>query len=281
MLWRAIRNIAHGQVFDENFLMALATVGAFGTGEYPEAVFVMLFYQVGELFQSYAVGKSRQSIAALMDIRPDYANVEAEDGQLPQVDPEEVAVGDVIVVKPGERVPLDGVVLEGTSAAGHRRPHRRIRAPGRGARATTSSAAASTRRGLLRVRVTRPFGESTVSKILDLVENASEQKGQGENFITRFARYYTPCVVIAARAVCAAVLALALLPDALPASSRAPSGGLAPPGAHLPGDLLPLRPGDLRAAELFRRHRRRLPVRHPGQGRQLSGGPGPDGDRGL
>lgn len=145
VVWRAIRNIANGQVFDENFLMALATVGAFGTGEYSEAVFVMLFYQVGELFQDYAVGKSRQSIAALMDIRPDTANLEAEDGSIQEVDPEDVAVGDVIVVKPGERVPLDGQVLEGTSAldtaalTGESVPRDVVPA-------TSSSAAASTRR---------------------------------------------------------------------------------------------------------------------------------------
>ncbi len=156
VLWRAIRNIANGQVFDENFLMALATVGAFGTGEYSEAVFVMLFYQVGELFQDYAVGKSRQSIAALMDIRPDTANLEAEDGSIQEVDPEDVAVGDVIVVKPGERVPLDGQVLEGTSAldtaalTGESVPRDVV------ARGRASSAAASTRRAFSGYRSPRP-----------------------------------------------------------------------------------------------------------------------------
>ncbi len=208
VLWKALRNIAHGQVFDENFLMALATMGAFctgffGEGEYPEAVFVMLFYQVGELFQSYAVGKSRKSISALMDIRPDYANVE-QDGQLVQVDPEEVAVGDVITIKAGEKVPLDGVVLDGTSMVntsaltGESVP-RQVQ-PG-----DDVISGCVNQNGLLRVRVTKAFGESTVSKILDLVENASSKKARAENFITRFARYYTPAVVLCA-------VALAVIP---------------------------------------------------------------------
>ena len=196
VLWRAVRNIAHGQVFDENFLMALATIGALATGEYPEAVFVMLFYQVGELFQSYAVDQSRKSITALMDIRPDYANMEV-DGQLQQVDPEDVAVGDTIVIKPGERIPLDGVVLEGTTTVdtaaltGESLP----REAGPGDDVISGCVNLS---GLLRVQVTRPFEESTVSKILDLVENASGRKAKAEHFITKFARYYTPIVVLAA-----------------------------------------------------------------------------------
>ena len=208
VLWKAARNIAHGQVFDENFLMALATVGAFctgffGEGQYPEAVFVMLFYQVGELFQGYAVGKSRKSIASLMDIRPDYANVE-RDGQLTQVDPEEVAVGDTITVKAGERIPLDGVVLEGqsmvnTSALTGESVPRQVQ-PG-----DDVISGCVNQSGLLRVRVTKPFGESTVQKILDLVENSSSKKAKAENFITKFARYYTPIVVFCA-------LALALVP---------------------------------------------------------------------
>lgn len=203
VLWRAARNIAHGQVFDENFLMAIATVGAFFTGEYPEAVAVMLFYQVGELFQSYAVGRSRKSIASLMDIRPDYANIERE-GKLTQVDPGEVAVGDVIVIKAGEKVPLDGVVLEGSSSmdtaalTGESLP-REIE-PG-----DDVISGCINQSGLLRVRVTKVFGESTVAKILNLVENSSSKKAKAENFITKFARYYTPCVVIGA-------LLLAVLP---------------------------------------------------------------------
>ena len=203
VLWRAVRNIAHGQVFDENFLMSLATVGALATGEYPEAVFVMLFYQVGELFQSYAVDQSRKSITSLMDIRPDYANIEV-DGQLRQVDPEDVAVGDTIVIKAGERIPLDGVVLEGTSnvdtaaLTGESLP--REAQPGDDAISGCVNLS-----GLLRVRVTKAFEESTVAKILDLVENSSSKKAKAENFITKFARYYTPAVVLAA-------VALALLP---------------------------------------------------------------------
>lgn len=206
VLWKAIRNIAHGQVFDENFLMAIATVGAFALGEYPESVAVMLFYQVGELFQSYAVGRSRQSIAALMDIRPDYANIE-QDGKLVQVDPEDVAVGDTIVIKAGEKIPLDGVVLEGSSAVdtaaltGESLP--RDVDPG-----DDVVSGCINQSGLLKVRVTKVFGESTVAKILDLVENSSSKKARAENFITRFARYYTPVVVIGA-------VLLAVLPPLL------------------------------------------------------------------
>ena len=207
VLWRAVRNIAHGQVFDENFLMALATVGALAIGEYPEAVFVMLFYQVGELFQSYAVDQSRKSITALMDIRPDYANMEGPDGQLEQVDPEDVAVGDTIVIKAGERIPLDGVVLEGSSTVdtaaltGESLP-RRVES---GDDVISGCVNLS---GLLKVRVTKAFEESTVAKILDLVENSASKKAKAENFITKFARYYTPIVVLAA-------VALALLPPLL------------------------------------------------------------------
>lgn len=206
VLWKAIRNIAHGQVFDENFLMAIATVGAFALGEYPESVAVMLFYQVGELFQSCAVGRSRQSIAALMDIRPDYANIE-QDGKLVQVDPEDVAVGDTIVIKAGEKIPLDGVVLEGSSAVdtaaltGESLP--RDVDPG-----DDVVSGCINQSGLLKVRVTKVFGESTVAKILDLVENSSSKKARAENFITRFARYYTPVVVIGA-------VLLAVLPPLL------------------------------------------------------------------
>ena len=209
VLWKAARNIAHGQVFDENFLMALATVGAFctgffGEGEYPEAVFVMLFYQVGELFQSYAVDQSRKSITALMDIRPDYANMEGPDGQLEQVDPEDVAVGDTIVIKAGERIPLDGVVLEGSSTVdtaaltGESLP-RQVES---GDDVISGCVNLS---GLLKVRVTKAFEESTVAKILDLVENSASKKAKAENFITKFARYYTPVVVFCA-------LALAVVP---------------------------------------------------------------------
>ena len=204
VLWRAVGNIARGQVFDENFLMALATVGAFctgffGEGEYPEAVFVMLFYQVGELFQGYAVGKSRRDIAGLMDLRPDYANVE-RDGKLIQVDPEDLEPGQVFVVKPGEKIPLDGVILQGSSSlntaglTGESLP----REVGEGDSVQSGCVNLS---GLLRVRAERAFEDSTVAKILELVENAASKKAQAENFITRFARYYTPAVVIAAAAL--------------------------------------------------------------------------------
>lgn len=196
VLWRAVRNLTRGQIFDEHFLMSLATVGALAIGEYPEAVFVLLFYQVGELFQSCAVGRSRRSIAALMDIRPDVARVE-RNGALEEVDPEEVSSGDILVIKPGERVPLDGVILEGSSAldtaalTGESLP--RSVSPG----ADVISGCINLT-GLLRVQVTKPFEESTVARILELVENASGRKARAEAFITKFARYYTPAVVVAA-----------------------------------------------------------------------------------
>lgn len=199
VLWRAVRGIVSGQVFDESFLMGLATVGAFAIGEFPEGVAVMLFYQIGEWFQSYAVGRSRKSIAALMDIRPDSANIE-RDGQLEEVDPEDVQVDDVIVIRAGERMPLDGVIIEGTSSldtsalTGESLPRT----------ATVGDEVISgciNQSGLLRVRVTKPFEQSTVARILDLVENSSAKKAKAENFITKFARYYTPCVVIAALAL--------------------------------------------------------------------------------
>lgn len=220
ILWKALRGIVNGQIFDENFLMALATVGAFvlavvsRSGDYLEAIAVMLFYQIGEWFQSYAVGKSRRDIAQLMDIRPDYANVE-RDGKLERVDPDTVAVGDIIVVQPGEKVPMDAVVVEGTSSlntaalTGESLP----REVGEGDEVVSGCVNMT---GLLRLRTTKVFGESTVIKILDLVENASSKKSRSEDFISRFARVYTP-------AVCAAALALALLPPlALVVMSREP-----------------------------------------------------------
>jgi Cd2+/Zn2+-exporting ATPase len=196
ILWKAIRNICHGQVFDENFLMVVASIGAFGTKEFSEAVGVMLFYQVGELFQSYAVNRSRQNIADLMDIAPEFANVE-RDGEIESVDPDEVSVGETIVVKPGERIPLDGVVLSGTSMVdtsaltGESEP--RSVAPGENVISGCVNGS-----GLLRVEVTSEFENSTVARILELVENASSKKAKTENFITKFAKYYTPAVVIAA-----------------------------------------------------------------------------------
>lgn len=196
ILKKAAKGIGNGRVFDENFLMAIATVGSLCIGDFPEAIAVMLFYQVGEWFQSYAVGRSRQSIAALMDIRPDYANVEGPDG-LTRVDPEEVAMGDVIVVKPGERVPLDGEVLEGRSLLDTSALTGES-VPRQAAAGDTVISGCINQTGLLRVRVSRPYGESTVAKILELTENAGSKKAKAENFITKFARYYTPVVVIGA-----------------------------------------------------------------------------------
>ncbi|MGE9875217.1 heavy metal translocating P-type ATPase [Hornefia butyriciproducens] len=202
ILWKAVRNISHGEVFDENFLMIVATFGAFGVQEYNEALAVMLFYQVGELFQSYAVGKSRQSISDLMEICPEYANIE-KDGQLVQVDPEEIAAGDVIMVRPGERIPLDGVVTEGSSMidtsalTGESVPRR----AGEGDEVISGCVNGE---GLLKIRATKKFEDSTVSKILEMVEDAGSRKARTENFITRFARVYTPIVTIGA--ACLAVI---------------------------------------------------------------------------
>ena len=196
ILYKAVRNIKNGQIFDENFLMAVATIGAFGVNEYSEAVAVMLFYQVGELFQSYAVNRSRQSITDLMDICPEYANIE-EDGQLKQVDPDDVEVGDIIVIKPGEKIPLDGKVVFGesmvdTSALTGESVPRTVK------EGDDLVSGCVNGNGLLRAEVTKEFDDSTVAKILELVENASSKKAHVENFITRFARYYTPAVVIGA-----------------------------------------------------------------------------------
>ncbi|MDY4487672.1 MAG: heavy metal translocating P-type ATPase [Candidatus Limivicinus sp.] len=204
ILWDAVKGIKNLQPFDENFLMAVATVGAIALGDYKEGVAVMLFYQIGELFQSYAVGRSRRSISQLMDIRPDYANIEGENGQLEKVDPDEVPLGSIIVVQPGEKVPIDGVIEEGESTldtaalTGESVP--RDAAPG-----DEVISGCINLTGVLRIRTTREFGESTVSKILELVENASSRKSRSENFISRFARVYTP-------AVCFSALALAVLP---------------------------------------------------------------------
>lgn len=203
ILKKAVRGIANRQVFDENFLMAAATIGAIVLGEYTEGVAVMLFYQIGELFQSYAVGKSRKNISELMDIRPDYANVE-RNGSIERIDPDEAEVGSILVVRPGEKIPIDGIVIEGTSSlntsalTGESLP--REAAPG-----SEVISGCMNMTGVLRIRTTKEFGESTVSKILDLMENSSSRKSKSENFISKFARYYTP-------AVCYGALALAVLP---------------------------------------------------------------------
>lgn len=204
ILRKALKGIRNRQVFDENFLMAIATVGAIALGDYVEGTAVMLFYQIGELFQSYAVGKSRRNISDLMDIRPDYANIEKEDGSLEQVDPDEVEIGSIIVVAPGEKVPIDGIIVEGhsslnTSALTGESLPREVDA---GAEVISGCINLT---GVLKIQTTKDFGESTVSKILELVENASSRKSKSENFISKFAKYYTP-------AVCYGALALALLP---------------------------------------------------------------------
>lgn len=204
ILKKAIKGILNRQVFDENFLMAIATIGAIALGEYSEGTAVMLFYQIGEWFQSYAVGKSRRNISELMDIRPDYANIEDDSGNIVQVDPDEVEIGSIIIVKPGEKIPIDGKIIEGTSSlntsalTGESLPQE----------VTTNDEVISgciNITGLLKIKTTKEFGESTVSKILDMVENASSKKSKSENFISKFARYYTP-------AVCYSALALALVP---------------------------------------------------------------------
>ncbi len=203
---KALRNIIRGKVFDENFLMTVATIGAFGIGEFPEAVAVMLFYQVGELFQSYAVDKSRKSIASLMDIRPDYANI-YRNGIVEKVNPDEVKIGDTIIVKPGEKIPLDGVIFEGQTTldtkalTGESMPREAIEGD-------EVLSGCININGVIKIEVKKEFGESTVSKILDLVENASSKKSKSENFITKFAKYYTPVVVIIA-------VILAILPPLL------------------------------------------------------------------
>ena len=244
ILLKAGKGIRNRQVFDECFLMAIATVGAIGlaiyenSGDYTEAIAVMLFYQVGELFQSYAVGKSRRNISDLMDIRPDYANIE-RDGKLEKVDPDEVEIGSVITVQPGEKVPIDGVIVEGTSTlntsalTGESLP--------RDAKAGDEIVSGCINMtGVLKIRTTKEFGESTVSRILDLVENASSRKSKSEDFISKFARIYTRGL-----------------------------GELDLPGSHLPGYQLPLCAGYQHPADLLRRDRRGQQGRCAGQGFQL------------
>ena len=203
ILRKALIGIKNKEVFDENFLMAVATVGAICLGDYVEGTAVMLFYQIGELFQSYAVGKSRKNIATLMDIRPDYANIEV-DGKLEQVDPDEVAIGTIIIVQPGEKVPIDGIIVEGTSSL-NTSALTGESIPRSVAKDDEVISGCVNLQGLLKIQTTKEFGESTVSKILDLVENSGMKKAKTENFITKFARYYTPIV-------CYLALALALIP---------------------------------------------------------------------
>ena len=257
MYTRLFRGIVNGQVFDENFLMTIATFGAFGVGEYSEAVAVMLFYQVGELFQSYAVSRSRQSIADLMDICPEYANLE-KDGELVQTDPDDVEIGDIIVIKPGERIPLDGTVISGesmvdTSALTGESVPRRVET---GSEIISGCINES---GVLRVEVTKEFDDSTVARILELVENASSKKAQVENFITRFARYYSPgsgdcgCSPSGCASSCAGRRLWPLDSESL----------------HFPGDFLSLRPCYFRSSKHFRRNRSGVQKRRPGEGKQI------------
>ena len=204
ILKKAIKGILNHQIFDENFLMAIATIGAIALGEYGEGVAVMLFYQIGEWFQSYAVGKSRRNISELMDIRPDYANIEDDAGNIIQVNPDEVEIGSIIIVKPGEKIPIDGTIIDGTSSLNTSALTGESLPQEVSANDEVISGCINIT-GLLKIKTSKEFDESTVSKILDMVENASSKKSKSENFISKFARYYTP-------AVCYSALALALLP---------------------------------------------------------------------
>ena len=204
ILRKAVKGIMNRQVFDENFLMAVATIGAIALGDYTEGVAVMIFYQIGELFQSYAVGKSRRNISELMDIRPDYANIRTESGELEQVDPDEVEIGSIIVVQPGEKVPIDGIIVEGKSSL-NTSALTGESLPRDAAAGDEIISGCINMTGVLEIKTTREFGESTVSKILDMVENASSRKSRSENFISKFAHYYTPIV-------CYLAAALAILP---------------------------------------------------------------------
>ena len=258
ILQKAFKGIKNKQVFDENFLMAVATVGAILLGDYSEGVAVMLFYQIGELFQSYAVGKSRRNISELMDIRPDYANIEV-DGKLEQVDPDEVEIGTVIVVQPGEKVPIDGVIVEGTSTlntsalTGESLPRD----------AKTGDEVISgciNMTGVLKIRTNKEFGESTVSKILELVENSSSRKSKSENFISKFAKYYTP-------AVCYGALALALIPPIV----LMIMGKLDLQSPYFPCNQLSVCTGDQYSVKFLCRNRRSQQSGRSGQRFQLSG----------
>ena len=268
ILRKAFKGIMNRQVFDENFLMGVATIGAMALGEYTEGVAVMWFYQIGELFQSYAVGKSRQNISDLMDIRPDYANIE-EDGQIQKVDPDDVEVGSTIVVNPGEKVPIDGVIIEGhTTLNTAALTGESIPADVQVGDEVISGCVNMT--GVIKIETTREFEESTASKILDLVENATSRKSKSEQFITKFAKVYTP-------AVCYSALALAACPGGpssnYPARDRyaADVGRLDLQSSDFPCNQLPLRYRRQYSAELFRRYRRGRQSGYSDQGFQFHG----------
>ena len=273
ILKKAWKGILNRQVFDENFLMAVATIGAILLRDYKEGVAVMLFYQIGELFQSYAVGKSRRNISDLMDIRPDYANIE-QDGKLEKVDPDEVAVGTIIVVQPGEKIPIDGIVTEGktslnTSALTGESLPREV------AEGDEVISGCINMSGLIRIRTTKEFGESTVSKILELMENSSSLKSRSENFISKFARYYTP-------AVCYGALALAILPPLARMIFMGLSpdvGGLGLPRTDIPCYQLPVCARHQYPARIFCRYRRSKQGRGACEGFELSGSTLTDEDR--
>ena len=263
VLRKAWMGVLNRQPFDENLLMAVASLGAMALREFPEGVAVLLFYEIGELFEDVAVGRSRKSIADLMDIRPDYANLEIGD-LLQQVEPETVEIGSVIVVKPGERVPLDGTVLDGASSLNLAAlTGESVPVDVKAGDPVLSGSVNLT--GVLRLRVEKVYGDSTVARILELVENSSLKKAKTEHFITRFARWYTPLVVLAA-------VVLAVLPPVLNMLHHNPAqwGEWIPPRAHVPRHQLPVRDGAVHPAHVLRRHRRRERTRHSHQGQQLS-----------
>ena len=250
ILRKAFKGILNKQVFDENFLMAVATIGAIALGNYKEGVSVMLFYQIGELFQSYAVGKSRRNISDLMDIRPDYANIE-KDGELEQVDPDEVEVGTIIVVQPGEKVPIDGVIEEGSSTL-NTSALTGESVPREAAAGDEVISGCINLTGLLKIRTTKEFGESTVSKILDLVENSSSKKSRSENFISKFARYYTSGSLL----WCACTCNLTATGQNVCVCACAGMGRLDLQSTDIPGYQLPVCTGDQYPAQLLCRNRR-------------------------
>ncbi len=271
ILWKAIRNIAHGQVFDENFLMCIASIGAMVIGEYDEGGAVMILYQIGELFQSVAVGKSRRSIAEMVDINPEYANVE-RDGEVSEVSPEDVAAGETIVIRPGERIPLDGTVISGSSELNTAAltGESALRAVAEGDEVISGCINTN---GLLKVKVSRPYSDSTVARILELVENSTENKAKPENFITKFAKVYTPIVVFRGYRAGDNPGSYRNLDEWLHRFHQLDwRRRLGLPCAVVSGSFLPLRSGYFGSALLFRRYRRGFEVWYHDKGRELSRG---------